>query len=318
MFLSTYVPVNMHRINCAVYSNEKSFPEEKLLLAYALVNGKNAEGVYMSDGSVMFIDDPTIHWTLPEIYLAYEAYNQALKSNFSYYAAKDKTGIPQLYISKSFRGHRLLVNAFSMHTILLGNQQLVAKAASLIDKTLDNRESVDLFNTMSAIESGSSKFLSACIVYRDTPEEYMAVSPIMTPGATINTMYGSEEMEEIIHLYNGKEPLPEFSYERTPNGDFHRTDVNVDNILTCDVARYLVDVYNRTKEKKSNYVELRNDDFVVEMYLSTNHRYLVNARTFECVVIKNQHVKSLLTAYAKQYTIPSDQLQLAWMLAKTE
>lgn len=318
MFLSTYVPVNMHRMNCAVYSNEKSFPEEKLLSAYAMVNGENAEGVYMRDSCVMFIDDPTIHWTLPEIYLAYEAYRQAKLSNFSYYAAKDKNGIPQLYISKSFRGHRLLVNAFSMHTILLGNTQLVAKAASLIDKTLTNRDSVDLFNTMVAIESGSSKFLPACIVYRDTADEYMAVSPIMTPGAAINTMYGSDEMEEIVHLYNGKEPLDGFSYVKTANGDFHRTDVNTDAVLPGDVARYLVDVYSRAKEKKSNYVELRNENFVVEMYFSTNHRYLVNARTFECIVIKNQHVKTLLTAYAKQYTISSDQLQLAWMLAKTE
>lgn len=318
MFLSTYVPVNMRRVNCAVYSNEKVFPEERLLAAYSFVNGEKAEGIHMCDSHVMFIDDPSIHWTIPEIYLAYEAYRQAKISDFSYYAAKDKNGIPQLFISKSFRGHRLLVNAFSMRTILLGNTQLVAKAASLIDKTLDNRESVDLFNAMVSIEKGSSKFLPALIVHRDTPDEFMAVSPSTTPGSEVNPIFGSDEMEEIIHLFNGGEPLEGYTYAKNANGDFYRTDLDHNVTVPVDLARYLIDVYTRVKSKKSNYVELCDESYEAVLYFSTDHRYLVYARTFECVVIKNQHVKTLLTEFAKKCVMSSDQLQLAWMLAKTE
>ena len=55
MFISTYLPVNMHRTNCAVYSSEKVFPEEKLLKAYSFVTGHAVEGVEWNDGNVVFL-----------------------------------------------------------------------------------------------------------------------------------------------------------------------------------------------------------------------------------------------------------------------
>ena len=317
MFLSTYIPVDMHRVNCAVYSAEKVFPEKRLLEAYKLVTGEHSDCVYGEDGCITFIDDPSIKWSLPEVFLAEEAYRQAKESNFSYYRACNEEGIPQLFISNQFKGHRLITNAFSMRTIILCNTKLVSKAASLIDKTISNLASVDLFNSMSAIEAGSAKFLPGLIAYRGTSEEFLAVSPTMTPLAVQGTIYGSDEMEEIKVLVEGGEMTDDFSYVKGEKG-IYRNDIDKSSIIPEDVAEYLVKVYNSMKEKKSNYVELVNDDYVTDFYFSTNHRYLVNARTFECVVLKNQHLKSLLTSLSKATTVSKDQLQMVWMLAKTE
>ncbi len=318
MFLSTYVPVDMHRVNCAIYSAEKIFPEERLLFAYELITSGRANGVYMKDDCVMFIDDDKTRWTLAEIYLAHEAYAQAKRSSFSYYTARDVNGIPQLFISKSFRGHRLIVNAFSMRTLLLSNGKLVAKAASLIDKTIGSRDAVDLFNSMSAIESGSAKFLPAVIAYRGTVDEYMAVSPVMTPTAEIGTIYGSEDMEGIKAALGEDADDENGMYKLTESGELKRVDIESMPPIPVDVARYLIEVYDKMLTKKSNYIELRNENYMPEMYFSTNQRYLVNARTFECVVIKNQYMKALLTACSKQDTISSGQLYMIWSLAKSE
>lgn len=318
MYTSTYVPVNMHRLNCAVYSNEKVFPEKKLLKAYEKVSGNgDGAGVVYSNGVVSFMDEPNVYWSLPEIYLAYNAYQQALKNNFSFYTATNKLGVPQLYISKAFKGCRILIDAYSMKSILLQNPQLVAKATSLIDKKLTNIETVDIFKAMSAIENGSGKFLPGLIVGRDSDDEFMVVSPIMTPWTENMAIYGMDYVAEIEELLaTGQDQVG--SAIRSEAGILYENMLNSLPPMPYDVANYIVSLAGKIKEKKSNYVELQDEDYVVHLYFSTNQRYLVNAQTFECVVIKNQHIKSLLTHYASQNNTPRDQLHMAWALAKTE
>ena len=318
MFVSTYLPVNMRRMNCAVYSNEKVFPEDKLLAAYSFITGKSVEGVLMEKGCVSFIDSPETSWTLPEIYLAYEAYKTAAMNNFSYYMVKDKTGIPQLFVSKAFKNHRILVNAFTMRSILLTKLASVNKAASLIDKTVSSTYCVDLYNTLKAIEKGSGKYLSALIVDKGGNDEFLAVSPLTTVMSEVTTMYGIELIDEFRkvcedHTYESDYVVVEndrVRYKMCPRSW---------PLMTFDFLESIVDTYDKVDKKKSNYVALyKAEDYEPALYFSTNHRYLVNANTFECIVIKNQHTKSLLINFAMRQLVSSDQLQLAWMLAKTE
>lgn len=316
MFISTYLPVNMHRTNCAIYSSEKIFPEDKLLKAYSFVTGHDVEGVIWKDGNIVFENDNETIWTLPEIYLAYEAYNNAAMNKFSFYMVKDPDNIPQLFISKAFKGHRILVNAFTMHSVLVGKQQLVNKVASMIDKTATSHYCVDLFNTIRDIEKGSAKFLPALLVNRDTEDEYLAMSPMMTALSDVTTLYAKDVIEELSAINENKELVTEsFKYE---NDKYIRTDTCIWQPMSQEHVNYVLDTYAKTKEKKSNYIELHNDNYVTELYFSTNHRYLVDAKTFECVVIKNQHTRELLISFSKRLSVSSDELQLAWMLAKTE
>lgn len=316
MFISTYIPVNMKRSNCAVYSEEKVFSEEKLVAAYSYLKGDEVVDVTYNNEYVSFTSSPDIRWTIPEVYLAYEAYRQASINDFSYYVVKNKEGIPQLFVSKSFKGHRLLVNAFSMRTVLLGKVQLVNKAASLIDKVISNIQAINIFDTLSSIEEGRAKFLSAVLVGRSTADESLAINPM-------TTLY-SESIEDYPH-----ELIQEF--EILLKGDVTETEslLVVNNLVThkelkhwppmkMDHVGSIVELYYKTLEKKSNYVPIYDPNWTPKLYFSTNKRYLVNANTFECVVIVNQHTKDLLWCLAEKRVNSSDQLHLAWMLAKTE
>lgn len=316
MFISTYLPVNMHRVNCAIYSSEKVFPEEKLLQAYSFITGHAVEGVEWNDGNVTFTDDPDTLWTLPEIYLAYEAYNQAAINKFSFYVVKDAENIPQLFISKAFKGHRILVNAFTMHSVLLGKQQLVNKAASMIDKTATSHYCVDLFNTMRDIERGSAKFLPAIIVNKDTEDEYMSVSPMLTAFTDVTTYYAKDVLDELREIRDDHNKVTKsFKFE---NDMYVRYDSRTWRPLSPEHVDYILNTYDNIKTKKSNYIEFHNENYETELYFSTNFRYLVDAKTFECIVIKNQHTRNLLISFSKRCLVTSNELQLAWMLAKTE
>lgn len=318
MFKSTYIPVNMRRANCAVYSCDKKFPEDMLLDAYNYVQGGQSKRVYIDNSRISFIDNPTVTWTLAEIYLAYEAYAQAKASNFSYYMATDSENIPQLFISKSFMGHRLIVNAFTMRTLLLSKQRLSSKAASLIDKNISWIDSMNLFDSMVAIESGSAKYLTALIAYRGAKDSYMAVSPVMCPNAEYGTMYGIDEIEEIKALSEGKEPTDDFSYFKDDKGSIVRKGLSSDTIVTADTVSFILSAYDKVLQKKSNYVELRNENYETELYFSTNNKYLVNARTFECIVIHSQNLKALINSYVKADTALKSELQMIWIMAGAE
>ena len=316
MFTSNYLPVNMQRPNCAIYSNEKNFPEERLLEAYTCITGTPVSGVVLQDGVVSFIDDPSIQWTLAEIYCAYEAYKSAAESNFSYYTVTDHKGIPQLFVSKAFKGCRILVNAFNLHTVLLTDKVRVDKVASMIDRKATLLYCNDLFNTMSALESGSGKFLPAVLVNRDTSDEYMYVSPMTAIAYEVSTIYGIDVIEEMRQILdNPNIDTPSFHVD---SDKLYRKDSPIYKPLPMDFVKYLVSLYDKLKAKKNNYIELNNENYEVELFYSTNQRYLINAKTFECVVIKNQHTKQILSNFASKDITTADQLHLVWMLAKTE
>lgn len=316
MYRSTYLPVNMNRLNCAVYSAEKVFPKEKLEQAYAFVTGKSVEGVMWVDGNVTFISDTNINWTIPEIYLAHNALETAMENNFSFFMVKDDNDIPQLFVSKAFKGHRILVNAMTFQTILIGNRQLLNKAASMIDHSYSSLFCFNFFNTVAAIESGSSKFLSAVLVNKDTDEEYMAVNPLTAMYADAVDKYYADELEEMreIRVGNVNETKSFLRIDDT----IKRKDLEYWPALPFDHVDWLIETYVKIREKKSNYIPLINDDNEPESFFSVNQRYLVDAASFECIVIKNKSVKELLTALAQKPHNSHDQLMLMWMLAKTE
>lgn len=316
MFYSNYLPVNVRRTNCAVYSNEKVFPEDRLVRAYTYISSGNADGIMTTDGFITFIDAPEIKWTIPEIYCAYEAYITAKENNFSFYTVIGDDDVPNLFVSKAFRGHRILVNAFNMRSILLTNKLHVNKAASLIDRKVSSGYCNDFFCTMQAMESGKAKFLPAVLVNRDTPDEYISISPITALQSDISSVYFANVIEDMRKVRENPEAETETCYIKDKN--LYRKDSTCYKPLPLDFVDYVIAVYDKLKEKKNNYLEINSDLYETELYFSSNQRYLVNARTFEVVVIKNQHTKQLLSLYAANANTPLSTIRLAWMLAKTE
>ena len=71
-------------------------------------------------------------------------------------------------------------------------------------------------------------------------------------------------------------------------------------------------------EKKSNYIGLLDEDGMDRFYYSTNHRYLVNAATFEIVTVTSQNIRAMLDALSSNSSNSTENLNLAWKLAKED
>lgn len=317
MFFSTYLPISMHRNNCAVYSRTKSFPEARLIDAHnVLTTGVGNTAHIVDDGSISFIDDLSIIWTVPEVFLAWEAYQVALAENFSFYAVTDEDGIPQLFISNRFKGHRIIVNAFTFKSVLLTNNMLVSKAAALIDKKIPRVEGQRLFDTMCNIEEGKAKYLTSLLTGRDTQDETLFVSPITSLYSDYTTMYGTDLIEEYRQVSNNKILITE-SVEYN-NGHYIRRDSSTYPAFTQEHVNFLIDQRVRCGEKKSNYIPLYDEDGELRLFYSTNCRYLVDAYTFEIVTVTSQNIKAMLNSMCNMDACPTYNLNLAWKLAKED
>lgn len=315
MFLSKCIPVNVKRTNCVVYTMNKCFDEAHLKAAYLFLTGNKSDGVYIDENNVKFIDAPELSWTFGDVYRAYDAYDVAVRNNFSFYMVKNSEGTPQLFISKAFHGCRILVNAFTMQSVLLKKKKLVDKAASLIDKTIEFFECMNIFRTLSDIENEKGKYLSGLICYKGTDDEFLAVNPMTTLMSDVTTNYYVEVVDEMRKALADPDSSEMFSFE---NNHFVRTQPAIWAPMTVDHFQNIIELYDNLLAKKSNYVEITDTDYNTRLYFSTNYRYLVNADTFECVIIKNQHTQDLLIQMVKQGANKFDMISLIWMLAKRE
>ena len=312
MYLSKCIPVNVKRTNCCVYSANKAFDERHLLNAYDFLTGNKSSGVYLEDDCIRFVDDPSLCWTVCDVYRAYDAYDVAMQNNFSFYVVRDPEGVPLLYISKQFHSCRILVNAFTMKSTLLTKKKLVNKAASLIDKTMEFPLCMNLFNTLSDFESEKGKYLSGLICYKGTDNEFLAVNPMITLMSENVSVYYVEVVKELRKVL--EDPTSSNMFEIV-NHHYVKKDSDPWEPMSEDHVRDIVTMYDSLLEKKSNYVEIMDTEDCIQLYFSTNHRYLVNASTFECAVIKNQNIKELLVRMVEKVHVPLDQISLIWMLA---
>lgn len=317
MFYSTYLPVNMNRTECVIYSSDKVFPLGLLLQAHAVVTGTEIEGISFDMGVVTFEDEPDFLWTVPEIFLALEAYNVANENNFSFYVIRSVEGIPQLFVSSQFYGHRILVNAVNMKSILVGQQFLLSKITSLIDKRAEYKYCQDLFDAVSIISKGSSKVLQGLICYKGTEDEVLCVNPLTTLYSDATVYYGLDLIEDLRTVLNdhsantGSVAFKNNKFVRTDLGEWWPP-MNMEHVTS------VIELYNKTLDKKSSYTPIVDNDYAPKLYFSVNKRYLVNAETFECVCIKNQHLKDLLAIMAGNRSNSQSEIMLAWMLAKSE
>lgn len=313
MFYSTYVPVNINRVNCAIYSAEKVFDKPHLLQAYEFLTGKNTtNGVVRTPEGISFVDEPNIYWSMPEVFLAYEALQVAEKNKFSFFTIKDTNGIPQLFVSKSFSGQRILVNALTSKSILLSNPQYVSKVASMIDKSYSYTYCQELYSVLEAITEGSNRYLDAVLIGAGSKEEYMALNHYTVSHGNIIGYLGVDIIEELETVLSTGESSETFTIS---DGSIRRNDLSYWPSLLVSQAQTLVNAYHKCIKKKLNYVVIRNSDMEDGLYLSTNGRYLVKAVTLECVPITNTQVRELLYVMMRNDSNPNCDLDWIWRLA---
>lgn len=318
MFYSSYLPVNIGRKNEFVYTDTEHYPVELLTLAKeALVTNTTCNGkVIVDNGLVTFTEHDEISWSIPSVYLAWEAYECAVKNKFSFYMVCNNEGIPQLFVSKEFRKSRILVSAFSFKSVLVKNVKMLKKISGMIDHKYSNMFCMNLFDVISKVESGYNRFLDAIIVNRDTVDQSMVVNPILTLYSEVTVDYLGELIEEFRQIINDETEQTE-SLSKIGNA-IQRHDLSYWPAMSMDFCKDLVDTYDRMLAKKNNYIPLNGGDYEPYLYVSTNWRYLVNASTLECLIIKNSYLKNLVQCYAAQDTSSIADLNMCWSLALTD
>lgn len=314
MFYSTYIPVNVNRMNCAIYSNEKVFDKEHLLRAYEHLKGINCHnGVTMTHEGVSFIDSPEICWSIAEVYLAHEALMNAEKNKFSFYAVRDLDGIPQLFVSRAFSGQRILVNAFTTRSILVTNPQHVSKIASMIDKQFAYVYCQELYSMLEAISLGNNRYLDALIVGAGSKDEYLVLNQYTITYGNIIDSIGADTIADLNEMVDKKLEKNEQFIQK--DGYIKRTDVSYWPTLLVNQVKFISNLYENCKSKKKNYISICNEDLEDALFMSTNGRYLVKARTLECITIGNTQVRELLKVMSKRQSNTAYDLDWIWRLA---
>lgn len=312
MFISRYIPVNLKRTNEAVYTATKKFP--KRLLAKAeefLKDGKEDEDIIFSENTISFKSNPDIQWTVPEVYLAVEALSVANDKNFGFYTVTDKSGKPQLFVSKAFKKHRVLVCAYTFQSVIVTRPELLRRIASMIDNSYEFNYCINMFKTVSALEENRGKYLDALILDRGLEDETMVVNPLTSMYAEDNIYYSKDLIEEYRRVLSGEEETENLRVKLTK---IERKNQPYYKPIHIDHAREFVEKYDKITSVKNDYVTLMDSNFEEQFYVSTNLRYLVNAKTLEVRVVKNTYIKNQLLSFASKGNSSYYEMMLCWNL----
>lgn len=316
MFHSKYLPVNLFRENASVHSFKTIYPADLLTLAHeALENDSSADGkVTITSGKVSFLEHPEIVWTVPEIYLAWEAYQTGIENKFSYYVVNSPAGTPALYVSREFKKSRIIVCPYNYRSLILTKPQQLKKVSVMIDKTYPIYYCTDMFNVFANLESHTNDYLDAIIVDRDNSDESLVVSPITALYTEHFTIYSKALLDDYRKIIADHSVITELAAYK--NGMLVRQNLKGDYAISEDYAKVLLETYEKAYAKKSNYVEIMDGNFNTIYYVSTNWKYLVDASTFEVVVINGENTRNLVKSCVKEKTVSRDLLYTVWNFAK--
>lgn len=314
MFHSTYIPVQQDGHD-GIYHATKYFDGGRLKLAVQLLKnpGSEVEGVKISAGNVYFTDDKTLAWPVFEVFMAHNALKIAEESDFWFTPIKSKDDVIQLFISKQFHERCILVNALTMHSLLLKNKAHIQTLQNLKSGVRSYVYLQRLFIMLEGVDVGTMSILSAIRATTPDGEQYMVTNPYTYPFHDEIDSYSVEILEEFRQILKDKVRRTE-SFESS-HGNIIRIDGAPFPVIPKDIASTLVKTYDTIVENKSNYIAVYNPDMEDYLYWSTNKRYLVRADTLECVIVKNDFVKKLLSTVADGGVNDPSHLDLIWRLA---
>lgn len=306
MGLVRFIPVDIDRTTAAIYTASQIYTLDKLEAAYKYISGdKSIQNVLVDNGTIMFSDDASIHWTYASVIAAYEYYKIARDNHFSFYKVTDANNNAILLISKQFATCRLLIDLFTYRAVYVTQKSLRARLASLIDKKIDRNVALRLFNTIYGIETGEYTYIDAIIVNRDTTDEYLAVSSVKLSSNHDYIRFEPPIYNELIAIANGDTPMTK--HYKLDEGNI--VGIDNDEKYSLQTIKYLETIRNKVYASKSNYYEIfdaatNNPVF----YISTNFRYVVDAYTFRLHTMKNITLINLARQLAGEHYIDSNSL----------
>lgn len=318
MFTSMFLPVKVKSTpETAVHTDRLIYPANLLEQAYAYAN--NLEGhnnnVMTADGHITFKSNPEIRWALPNVVLAYEALKVARENNFSFFIVYNTRNTPCLYVSTAFNGHRILVDAYTMRSLIVTKPNIITKLVSMLNKRYEDMYLHDLFEMIKIMETGRSNYLEGIIVDRYEEDPYLAVNPLLDIYYDNSIWFGFDELQELQDIVeNNADETDSYILQ---GALVHKKNVKTDKPITTAYVKQILKLRDRLLEKKTNYIAMcSKEDFTPALYVSTNFRYLVNNRTFECLTITNVALQEWIRYYAQQTATPRYMLDQLWQVAK--
>lgn len=322
---SDYIPVNLNRNNAMVYSSTEVYPVDLLIKVHDALTSGNNNDVIVNDGVITMLTQPDVKWHLTDFYLAHNAYTVAMQNKFSYYVVKNEHDVPALFISKQFNGQRILCNAYTMESVLVSSKKYISKISTMIDHTYPNKYCMNLFNVISNIMKGSSRYISAILVFKGNAEmEHLRISPIMAPY-TDGWFFGytPDLLKEFREILEGATETDSLTYASGVVA--FKPDALEEGIVIPPFSyNYMSDVvnlYDKVLKKNVSYLPIyveTSTGIEVHSYISTDGTTLVNAETFECIKLRNLQAIKLFAVFASRESCSASELQMGWSIAKTE
>lgn len=318
MFTSKFLPVKVQSANeTAVYSYKTVYPANLLDQARAFALGEDGDcnNVVVKEGCYTFKSNPEYLWTLSDIVQACESLRVARENKFSFFIIYNNQKIPNMYVSTRFDTCRILVDAFTMRSIVVHEPRLVKKLSSMIGNQYEDSYLINLFNMIKTMESGRHKYLDGIILDRYSGNAMLAVNPLIDIAVNNGPWYDLTEIDQLRDIVNKNVQETETFIV---NGSLiSKKDVVTFTPIGMDYAHTLIELCDRLLEKKTDYIALHCEEtFEPYLYLSTNYRYLVKASTFECESVVNASLRDWILSYAQCDYIPRQTMDTMWDLVK--
>lgn len=312
MYKSKYLPVKVYsNTEAAVHTAETVYPINLLCDAHEYLTGKQNTNVIVRNNNVSFVSNQDVRWFMCDIVNAYELFQIAKDNKFAFFPIYDKKGILSLYTSSTFNSARLLVDAFTMNTVLVTKTSLVKKLSQMIDQKFSVTYLLDLFRYATMFESGHKNFIDAWLCQLDANDSYMALNPLTALYLENSIYYGYDELEELERIVLHEETQ---AGNYVLDGNFvKRTDLSYWTPMTVDWCRTLVMQWKKLLVKNSLFIQLPYADTLETIcYVSSDLSHAIHANTGEMVSIKNKNLKDMIRMCLAEGSITSSDFQMLW------
>lgn len=312
MYFSKYLPVKVFStVEASVHTDEQVYPWRLLKEAYDHLTGEPSDNVVINNGNICFKSDPDVRWFMHDIVNAYELFQVARESKFTFYPIKDTNGTISLYTSSTFKEHRLLVDAFTMRTVIVTKPTLVKKLSNMVDRKFPTRYLLRVFQYAESLEKGYKNYLDGWIVNPNDEDGYMCVNPLTALYDDNGIWYNWGELAELEKIvYKGVTETERFVLRATL---VTRTDLTVYTPMSLTWCKYVVDLWHKLRDRNRSYIDvIDSDTYGPAFYVSGDLNHFISAETGEHITVKNKSFKEVLQSCVKNVYIDTRAYNTLW------
>lgn len=283
--MENYLPVYVGNRVQYIFANGKEYPVKLLTQVSELLSGRPCSSVSIDENGDFYVKESEDSWSKQEVELALAALEDSLLCDMWYVPILNKEGDRRLFISSKFGdSYRILVDTQSMERVVIKDQRIAACIHDLSRHRHPNHFLEDIFQAVCSKSVAEGHFLDMIIVNRGEPDEYVAMSPLLTRWYMNNPYINAEDFDEIEAALNGQ-PSNDFCVSK---GNLYCAHITYWVPMSSAYTKKLFKRIRSLYKLRSSYKAV-NDEVTGEpmFYVSSDFRHLVKASTLEHIVVKN-------------------------------